>query len=119
METLVLVPRGEVTEGHDYGNRTVSFENGVKQNQRIWTKPRKTYSFSTQGDKTMKKYLENFIDARFGNHEPFYWEYDDEVHRVRFADSKLDIVAVRGYGGTGTVGYKVNVSLEELKDSEG
>jgi phage-related protein len=118
METLNLTPRGDVQVDRDFGTRSVSFENGVKQYQRIWVTPRVTYSFTAQGDKTMKTYLENFITARQGNYEPFYWNYEGERLIVRFADSKLSIKEIRGYAGEGTVGYEASIALEKLKDSE-
>lgn len=118
METLNLVPRGDVQVDRDYGTRTVSFENGVKQYQRLWVTPRVTYSFTANGDKKMKTYLENFLEARHGNYEPFYWNYEGERLIVRFADSKLSIKEIRGFGGEGTVGYEASIALEKLKDSE-
>lgn len=118
METLELVPRGDMQVDRDYGTRAITFENGVKQYQRIWVTPRVTYSFTTQGDKAMKKYLEDFIEARHGNYEPFYWYYEGEKLLVRFADSKVTIKEIRGYAGEGVVGYEASVTLEKLKDSE-
>lgn len=118
METLNITPRGAVQVDRDFGNRTVSFENGTKQIQRLWITPRKTYSFTTQGDKQMKEYLEQFVEARHGNLEPFYWEYEGQTLLVRFADSKVSIKELRGYGGEGVVGYEASIALELLKDSE-
>lgn len=118
METLKLIPRGNVTVDRDFGNKTISFENGTKQVQRLWVSPRVSYSFKTQGDKSMKTYLEEFVVARHGNLEPFYWEYEGETLTVRFAESKVSISEIRGYGGEGVVGYEADVNLEKLKDSE-
>ena len=118
METLNLVPRGNTQVDRDYGTRSTSFENGVKQYQRRWITPRVTYSFTAQGDKAMKKYLEDFVEARHGNYEQFYWKYEGERLLVRFADSKVSIKEIRGYAGEGVVGYEASISLEKLKDSE-
>jgi phage-related protein len=118
METLNLVPRGDVQVDREYGTRTVMFENGTKQHQRLWVSPRVIYSFTANGDKKMKTYLENFLEARHGNYEPFYWNYEGETLIVRFADSKLSIKEIRGYAGEGTVGYEASITLEKLKDSE-
>lgn len=118
MEKLVLRPRGDVTKNYNFNNNKVEFESGVTQIQRRWIKPRITFSFNVEGDKTMKEYLESFFVARGANFEPFLWEYEGVEYRVRFGEPQLNFTEIRGYEGTGTVGYKADVSLMVLKDSE-
>ena len=118
METLKLIPRGDVSKQYDFGINKVEFESGVQEYQRKWQKPRIVLSFSVTGDKSMKEYLEGFIVARGGSYEPFLWSYEGKDLRVRFSESSINITELRGYEGTGTVGYKADISLTVLKDSE-
>lgn len=118
MEKLTLVPRGDIDASVDYGNRTVSFENGVKQIQRQWVSPRVSVSFTAEGDKTMRDYLVGFIDKVHGNLDPFLWTYNGQEVKARFAEPKIAWKEINGYGGAGIVGYRGTVSIEFLKDSE-
>lgn len=118
METLILVPRGNVDKDYDWGTRVVSFENGNNQYQRVWTKPRITLSFKSTGNVKMKNYLEDFFEARSGNYEAFKWEYNDKEYIVRFADKSLKMTDIRGYSGEGVVGFECNVSLSVCKEGE-
>lgn len=118
METLELVPRGDVDITRDYGNRTVSFESGSEQLQRLWVAPRVTYSFSVEGDKAMRDYIDAFVDEVHGNLTPFNWEYDGKTVVVRFGESKVAWKDICGYGGAGVVGYRGTITLRALKGSE-
>ena len=117
IETLNLIPRGDVTRGLNFGTNVVEFENGIQQVQRKWVSPRISFSFTTQGDKEMKKYLEDFVLARGGNYEPFYWEYDGTTYVVRFG-STVEFKEIRGYEGEGVVGYEASIELSVCKESE-
>lgn len=117
IETLTLVPRGNVTKAYDFGINTVEYENGIKQYQRKFVTPRVTLSFKVQGTKEMKNYLEEFMVARSGSYEPFYWEYEGEKAVYRFGDS-IQFTEIRGYAGEGTVGYEADISLVKCKEKE-
>ena len=118
MQILKLVPRGNVEKDVNWGIRTISFENGTNQYQRIWQEPRVTYSFSTQGGLAMKEYLQEFFNSVCANFIPFYWEYENELIPVRFGETNLSFTEIRGYAGMGVVGYSVNVSLVKCKKGE-
>ena len=118
METLKLIPRGDVTKAYDYGNNIVQFENGLQQVQRKYVTPRLTLSIHVEGTKEMKDYLEEFINARHGNYEPFYWTYEGHTDVYRFGESAIQFTEIRGYEGEGTVGYKADISLQRCKERE-
>lgn len=118
LETLTLVPRGEVQVSKDYGNNTVEYENGTKQFQRRWISPRIVFSFSVQGDKDMKEYLEDFIDEVHGNYSKFLWVYEGVTYTVRFGEKSIVFKDIRGYGGEGVIGYSADITLEVVKSNE-
>lgn len=118
MEKFNVVPRGDVKITKNYGVNTVSFENGNKQFQRKWKKPRISYAFSIAGDKEFRNYVDAFLDKVFGNLRKFTWEYDGKERTVRFSESSIDWTDIRGYEGEGIVGCKAEITLEEVKDSE-
>ena len=118
METLVLVPRGNVKVTKDYGVRYISYESGVKSFQRQWINPRITYSFSVQGDEAMREYIDNFVDSVHGNFDKFYWVYNGATLTCRLSDSKVEWEHIRGYGGEGCVGYSATIGIEVAKSSE-
>ena len=118
MKTLKIPVRGEVKRNVDYGNRTVTFEGGTKQKQRLWVNPRITFTVNCEGNEDMRKYLVAFFDAVHGDFDKFYWTYDGETMTCRFGEPKIDITEVREYGTGNTVGYKANFSIERCRDSE-
>ena len=118
METLVLVPRGNVKVSKDYGIRCITYESGTKSFQRQWINPRITYSFSVEGDDTMRKYIDSFADSVHGNFDKFYWVYNGETLTCRFSESKIEWEHIRGYGGEGCVGYRASVNIEVARSSE-
>lgn len=118
IDTLELKPRGNVTKSYDFGINKIEFENGIQQYQRKYVTPRLSISFTTQGNKKAKEYLENFFLSHFGNHQPFYWEYEGQKSVYRFADSNIQFTEIRGYEGEGTVGYEAEIALMQCKESE-
>ena len=118
METLKIPVRGEVKRNIDYGNRTVTFENGTKQKQRLWVSPRVTFTVNCEGNEDMRKYLVAFFDAVHGDYDKFYWTYEGTTMTCRFTDSKLDITEIREYGTGNTVGYKASFGIEVTRTSE-
>lgn len=117
METLTLIPRGNVTKAYDFGINTVEYENGVKQYQRRYVAPRLTLTFKAQGTKEMKTYLEDFILARCGSYEAFYWEYEGTKAAYRFGDT-IQFTEIRGYEGEGVVGYEADITLVRCREKE-
>ena len=118
METLTLPVRGEVKRNVDYGTRTISYESGVKQKQRLWIKPRITFTVNCEGGEDMRKYLVAFFDTVHGDYDKFYWTYDGETMTCRFTEAKMDITEIREYGTGNTVGYKASFGIERCRDSE-
>ena len=66
----------------------------------------------------MKEDLEEFINARHGNYEAFYWTYEGHTDVYRFGESSIQFTEIRGYEGEGTVGYKADISLQRCKERE-
>ena len=118
METLKIIPRGNVTKSYDFGINKVEFENGIQQFQRKYVTPRLSVSFKVNGTKEDKDYLEKFIVARKGDLEPFYWEYEGTKNVYRFGESAIQFTEVRGFGGTGVVAYEADISLVQCKERE-
>jgi phage-related protein len=118
MQTLNLVPRGNVDKDYNFGTNKVEYESGATQYQRKWVSPRITFSFSVQGDKQMKQYLENFVLAHGGNYTPFKWTYEGTTYVCRFGESSVKFTEIRGYEGEGTVGYEASISLIVCKKGE-
>lgn len=118
METLNITPRGDVDVEKNYGNNTVEYENGTKQYQRRWVQPRIVFSFSVQGDKATKEYLEDFLDKVHGNYSKFNWVYEGKNYVVRFADTTISFKEIRGYEGVGVIAYSADLALEVVKSSE-
>ena len=118
METLKIPVRGEVKRNVDYGVRTIQYESGVKQKQRLWINPRITFTVNCEGDEDMRKYLVAFFDAVHGDYDKFLWTYGGETMTCRFAESKLDITEIREYGTGNIVGYKASLGIEVARSSE-
>lgn len=118
MKTLNLPVRGDVKRTVDYGTRTISYESGIKQKQRLWINPRITFSVNCEGSDDMRQYLIAFFDAVNGDYDKFQWTYDGETMTCRFTDPKIEFTEIRGYGGEGTVGYRASFGIEKARLSE-
>ena len=118
METLKLPVRGEAKRTVDYGTRTITFEGGTKQKQRLWVNPRVTFTVNCEGGEDMRKYLVAFFDAVHGDYDKFYWTYEGTTMTCRFTDPKVEFTEIREYGTGNTVGYRATVNIEVAKSSE-
>ena len=118
METLKIPVRGEVKRSTDTNNRTISFESGSEQIQRLWINPRVIFTVNCEGDDDMRKYLIAFFDAVHGNYDKFLWTYDGETMTCRFGEPRMDITEIREYGTGNVVGYKANFSIKKCRSSE-
>ena len=114
METLVINPKDKPKETVDWGTNTVSFENGKKQYQQIWTEPEISISLTTEGSYEYIQGIIDFYNKRKGIFEPFYCDpYKNGNKEIyRFAN-KLSVTW--NYGEGEKLGGSIDIDLIKEK----
>lgn len=95
METLKILPIGEIHRKDDWQTREIKFESGDPQYQATRTKPIVTWEVSVCGSKEAGEYLLNFFNSRKGQLEKFYCVIDGGKEVVRFASPSIEIEELR------------------------
>lgn len=109
METFDFTPKGDVKRSIHYLDRTIEFESGSFQIQRVGINPIITFDLEFEGTGDSLKPLENFYLAHRKS-EIFKFLYDGVMYNVRFT-SDYNPTDTWGWDETGRIIGKVTVSL--------
>lgn len=94
METLNLVPRGEVSVTYTWGSTSVDYQTGSVQKHRNRIKAKKNFTFTVSGTKEKMDYLLSTYDKYKGLYDRFIFEYDDVKDICTFSE-KIQVIEKR------------------------
>lgn len=95
MELFDFAHYGDVKRTKHSLTRTIDFETGAFQTQRVAVNPIISFEATYQGDKEFMKQIEEFWD-RHEKHNMFQYQYDGEIYNCKFTSD---------YNPTDTWGY--------------
>jgi phage-related protein len=110
----------EVDKSNEYVNRTIQFESGRKQKQRVSVNKLQTWKISIKGDRKQMDLLEAFHESVTGDAGQFLFNTPEgNLVVCRFADGKLPIKEIREFTlKTPThgiiVGFQCDVTIEKV-----
>lgn len=109
METFSFLPKSEVTRTLRYLDRTIDFETGSFQVQKIGVNPIITFEATYEGTKDSIKEIEDFY-LRHRKSEKFNYIYDGQSYICQFT-SDFNATDTFGFAKNGKIVCKVSVTL--------
>jgi phage-related protein len=109
MEIFNFNPFGDVKRVKHPLDRTIDFESGAFQVQKVGVNPMITFEATYQGTKEQIKLIEDFYDVH-GKTEKFTLPYDGKHYTVQFT-SDFAPTDTWGWDKSGKIIAKVSVSL--------
>ncbi len=109
METLNVVPRGEVQNIYSWESKEIQFYNGMVVHNRKRARAKKMLSFVVYGKENMLVYLRDFYDRHHGLLDKFYFNYDGVKETCQFAE-KITFKQLREVKTI--VGYSAEIKLQ-------
>ena len=109
MDRFDFNPYGDVKRIKHPLDRTIDFESGAFQVQKVGVNPVITFEATYQGSKEKMKLIEDFYDAH-GKTERFTFPYDGKDYTVQFT-SDYSPTDTWGWDKSGKIIAKVSVTL--------